>query len=127
MLLDISTRILLRASSADVDTKRLTALVPDPFKPNAVHLLQPVPGGQDAQTIQAEFVRVLGMQRHTLSTTPYQKWIWLRLTSVTECANEWESMGDEALEILLDLVWATFGERVRPGPQYCKSALDVLG
>src|SRR5690349_8987044 len=103
MLLDISVRILLRAKSADADTKRITAMAPDPFKTNAVHLLPPVEKSNDVQGIQSAFVRVLGMQRNTLAKTPYQKWIWLKLASITQMVTEWPSMGDDALEILLDL------------------------
>lgn len=127
MLTDISSRILLRATSADADTKRLSTLVPDPFKPNAVHLLPPVNNANDAQAIQAGFVRVLGMQRNNLAKTPYQKWIWLKLMSVTQHASEWPSIGDDALGILLDLVWEAIGDNSKAGPSDRKHALEVLG
>ncbi|CAE6347701.1 unnamed protein product [Rhizoctonia solani] len=127
MLLDISVRVLLRAKSADADTKRITALVPDPFKTNAVHLLPPVDGGNDVQAIQSAFVRVLGMQRNTLSKVSYQKWIWLKLVGVTQMATEWPSMGDDALEILLDLVWESIGDSSKAGPSDRKNSVELLG
>jgi hypothetical protein len=127
MLLDISVRVLLRAKSADADTKRITALVPDPFKTNAVHLLPPVDGGNDVQAIQSAFVRVLGMQRNTLSKTPYQKWIWLKLVGITQMATEWPSLGDDALEILLDLVWESIGDSSKAGPSDRKNSIELLG
>ncbi|CAE6536031.1 unnamed protein product [Rhizoctonia solani] len=127
MLLDISVRILLRAKSADADTKRITAMVPDPFKTNAVHLLPPVEKHNDVQGIQSAFVRVLGMQRNTLAKTPYQKWIWLKLASITQMATEWPSMGDDALEILLDLVWESIGDNSKAGPSDRKNSIEILG
>ncbi|GAB1517342.1 hypothetical protein RhiTH_000388 [Rhizoctonia solani] len=127
MLLDISVRVLLRAKSADADTKRITALVPDPFKTNAVHLLPPVNESSDIQAIQSAFVRVLGMQRNTLAKIPYQKWIWLKLVGVTQMATEWPSMGDDALEILLDLVWESIGDSSKAGPSDRKNSIELLG
>jgi hypothetical protein len=127
MLADISSRILLRATSAEADTKRITSLIPDPFKHSAVHLLPPVETTNDVGAIQAAFVRVLGMQRNTLAKTPYQKWIWLKLASVTQHASEWPSMGDDALGVLLDLVWETLGDGSKAGPSDRKNALEVLG
>lgn len=126
MLLDTSCRILLRATTADADTKRLSSLSPDPFKVANAHLLPPVDAA-DTKEIQAAFVRLLGMQRNTLAKTPYAKWIWLRLTCVTQPAPEWNSIGDDALEILLDLVWEALGDGSKAGPADRKNALDVLG
>lgn len=126
MLLDISSRIILRATSTDADTKRLSNLAPDPFKINSVHLL-PAVDAEDAKAIQAAFVRLLGMQRNTLAKTPYAKWIWLRLMCVTQPAPEWNSIGDDALEILLDLVWEALGDNSKAGPSDRKNALEVLG
>ncbi|KAJ1310097.1 hypothetical protein OPQ81_006844 [Rhizoctonia solani] len=127
MLLDISVRLLLRAKSADVDTMRITALAPDPFKSNVIHLLPPVEKANDVQAIQSAFVRLLGMQRNTLAKIPYQKWIWLKLASVTQMATEWPSMGDDALEILLDLVWESIGDNSKAGPSDRKNSIEILG
>jgi hypothetical protein len=126
MLLDLSARILLRARSSDADTKRLSTLAPDPFKVSTAHLLPPVDAA-DSKAIQAAFVRVLGIQRNNLAQIQYSKWLWLRLTSVTQPAPEWPSMGDEALAVLLDLVWEALGDNSKAGPSDRKNALEVLG
>jgi hypothetical protein len=126
MLLDLSARILLRATTHDADTKRLSNLAPDPFKVSTAHLLPPVDDA-DKKAIQAAFVRVLGMQRNHLATIGSTKWFWLRLTSVTQPAPEWPSMGDEALGVLLDLVWEALGDNSRAGPSDRKNGLEVLG
>ncbi|KAG8693404.1 hypothetical protein FRC08_009129 [Ceratobasidium sp. 394] len=126
MLLDLSSRILLRATSSDTDTKRLSTLAPDPFKAATAHLLPPV-NGADNKAMQAAFIRFLGAQRNNLAKIPYPKWIWLRLTSVTQAAPEWPSMGDEALALLLDLVWEALGDNSKAGPSDRKNALEVLG
>lgn len=126
MLLDLSARILLRATSPDVDTKRLSTLAPDPFKAATAHLLPPV-NPADNKAMQTQFMRLLGMQRNHLAKTHYSKWIWLRLMSVTQPAPEWTSIGDEALGILLDLVWEALGDNSGAGPSDRKNALEVLG
>ncbi|KAG8746569.1 hypothetical protein FRC10_004421 [Ceratobasidium sp. 414] len=126
MLLDLSSRILLRATSYDADTKRLSTLAPDPFKAATAHLL-PTVNGVDNKAMQAAFVRFLGMQRNNLAKIPYSRWTWLRLASVTQPAPEWPSMGDEALALLLDLVWEALGDNSKAGPSDRKNALEVLG
>ncbi|QRW27099.1 MYND Zn-finger protein [Rhizoctonia solani] len=122
---------IIRNSTTDLpmllDISRITALVPDPFKTNAVHLLPPVNESSDIQAIQSAFVRVLGMQRNTLAKIPYQKWIWLKLVGVTQMATEWPSMGDDALEILLDLVWESIGDSSKAGPSDRKNSIELLG
>ncbi|QRW00512.1 MYND Zn-finger protein [Ceratobasidium sp. AG-Ba] len=110
----------------DADPKRLATLAPDPFKATTAHLLPPVDDA-DTKAIQAAFVRFLGMQRNNLAKIPYQKWIWLRLTMVTQPAPEWPSMGSEALHWLLDLVWEALGDNSKAGNSDRKNGLEVLG
>ncbi|KAF8758350.1 hypothetical protein RHS01_02907 [Rhizoctonia solani] len=77
-------------------------------------------------SVRSAFVRVLGMQRNTLAKIPYQKWIWLKLVGVTQMATEWPSMGDDALEILLDLVWESIGDSSKAGPSDRKNSIELL-
>ncbi|KAG8684041.1 hypothetical protein FRC09_015654 [Ceratobasidium sp. 395] len=58
MLLDMSSRILLRATKSEVEVKRLNNLAPDPFKAATAHLLPPV-NDADNKALQAAFVRFL--------------------------------------------------------------------